>query len=272
MVKSRLDQIIKDAIDDLSEHGFDDEQRLADWERRIREAINLQWSQQEQLNQQFRDHMRAIFDRLVGRGTILKAHPGVERYTLTYVASRLHSELDRRIMASAQLIKLNRVEAIEKTLRRFSGWATSIPAGGSEQVDRRAMRREISQPIAKLPFVERRVLIDQGHKLNASISAVLAHDAGAIAATWFSHWRQKGYDYREDHRERDGHIYLIRDSWAHKAGLVKVGKYGYIDDITQPAEEPFCRCKWVYVYHLRNMPDELITMKGREALKRVRAA
>jgi hypothetical protein len=144
--------------------------------------------------------------------------------------------------------------------------------GGAAEVDRRKLKAEIARPMRQLPFIERRVLIDQGHKLNASISAVIASDNGAIAAKWFSHWRQANYDYREDHRDRDNHVYLVRNSWAHKAGLVKVGADGYSDDMTQPAEEPFCRCKWVYIYNLRFLPDEMLTAKGRDQLKKVKAA
>ena len=159
---------------------------------------------------------------------------------------------------------------IAKTLRRFSGWATSIPKGGSDEIDKRKLREEVVKPLRNLPFVERRVLIDQGHKLTSSISATLAHDGGAIAARWFSHWRQTGYNFREDHRERDGHIYLVRNSWAHKAGFVKAGPDGFSDEMTQPAEEPFCRCKFVYLYHLKQLPPTMITKKGAEAFSKAK--
>lgn len=272
MPRQTLDQIISEAISDFEEHGFDSAERLTEWERRIREAIALTMAHQEAMSKQFRDQLRNVFDRLVHRGDVLRAHPGVERYKLQNVAARLHSELERRIMASAQLIKINREEAIQKTIKRFSGWASSVPKGGAADLDKRKLKQELSSPISRLPFVERRVLIDQGHKLNSSISSVLAHDAGAIAAKWLSHWKQAGYDYREDHKSRDGLVYLARDSWARKEGLVKVGPEGYMDDITQPAEEPFCRCKWVYIYHLRSLPEEMLTAKGKEALKKARAA
>ena len=126
--------------------------------------------------------------------------------------------------------------------------------------------------VASTEIIERRVLTDQGHKLNAALSDVLAKNSGAIAATWHSHWRQAGYDYRPDHKDRDGKFYLIRDSWAHKAGLVKAGSAGFFDDITQPGEEVYCRCTAVYVTALRGLPPEMLTEKGKAELDRVRAA
>ena len=265
-------EILQAAIDDFEEHGFDDEERLIKWTTLLREAIQLQVRSAASLEQQVKDHLQSIYDRVVQRGSVIRMHQGVDRFTLQRIKPRLHAELTRRIMASASLIKLNRVQMVEKTLQRFSGWATSQPVGGSALIDRRKLKEEISQPIRKLPFVERRLLIDQGHKLNSSISAVVASDGGAIAARWFSHYRESGYDYREDHRDRDGKIFLLRGTWATKAGYVKPGKAGWADEVTQPAEEVYCRCRWTYQYHLRQLPDDMLTEKGREALAKVRAA
>lgn len=267
-----IDEILAEAIADFEEHGFDSEERLAKWERLIREALYTQMRSQAELDRMLREHLQAVYARLIQKGRVLSKHPGVSKFTLANIAPRLHSELSRRILASAQLIKLNRENMINKTMQRFSGWASSVPKGGTENVDKRKLKQEISKPLKSLPFVERRVLIDQGHKLTSSINAVVAHDSGAIAARWFSHWRQSGYNYRDDHKERDGHVYLIRDSWATKAGLVKVGKFGWADEITQPGEEVFCRCSWTYIYALRKLPEEMLTAKGKEALKQSRAA
>ncbi len=267
-----LQEILTEAIADFEEHGFDDEERLLRWEALIREALNIHARSQASMETMLREQLKAVFDRMVKRGGAIKNHPGVGRFTLSNLQTRLHAELQRRILASAQLIRLNRDEMIQKTLRRFSGWATSVPKGGSEQIDKMKLKKELSDPLRKLPFVQRRVLIDQGHKLNASVNAVIAADGGAIAARWSSHWRQAGYNYREDHKERDGHVYLVRGSWAHKAGLVKPGDVGYTDDVTQPGEEVFCRCSFIYLYHLRQLPENMLTVKGKEALSKARAA
>jgi hypothetical protein len=101
---------------------------------------------------------------------------------------------------------------------------------------------------------------------------VVARGNGAIAGIWHSHWRRPGYDYREDHKERDERVYLIRGSWAHEQGLVKPGKVGYLDDITQPGQEPFCSCYVQYISALSKLPDEMLTKSGQQFLTKARAA
>ena len=267
-----ISEVMSAAIRDFEEHGFDSDERLRFWETKIREAMADSLKSAADLDRQFKAHMKAIFDRLIQNGKVLQSHPGVSRFTLARIAPRLHDELTRRIMVGVNLIKLNKEEATAGTLKRFSGWASSVPAGGSENVDKKKVKEDISKSLSSLPYVQRRLLTDQGHKLNASISAVVAIDAGAIAARWLSHFRQPGYDYRVDHKERDGLVYLMRDTWATKQGFVKVGAAGWSDEITQPAEEVYCRCRWTYLYHLRQLPDDMLTVKGRAALKEAQSA
>ena len=163
---------------------------------------------------------------------------------------------------------LNRQAMIDKTAQRFTGWASSIPPGGSEAVGTRETVGEIRKALGQLPFEERRVMIDQGHKLVGDINNIVAVAGGAIALTWHSHWRQAGYNYREDHKERDGHTYAIRGNWALDKGLMKRGPDGYSDEITSPGEEVLCRCSAQYLYNLRDLPDDMVTVAGRATIKR----
>lgn len=206
------------------------------------------------------------------RERALKRHIGVSRFTLNYLEPKLRAELDRRIMASANLIKLNRTQAIDKTLQRFSGWATSIPPVSEISAGLSASSRSgvlaTSQSIAKsarqIDFEQRRVMIDQSHKLVANIDNIIATHGGAIAAVWHSHWRQPNYQYREPHKDRDLNVYAIRGNWALKKGFMARGEAGYLDDITQPGEEVFCRCYLTYIYNVRSLPDAMKTDKWRK--------
>lgn len=262
--------VLTRAINDIAEHGYTSAERVAYWTNEIRRAAERSMKTSAQMEEMLRSALHATYTKMIEKGGALRHHPGVARFTLERIKPLLRGELDRRIMASASLIKLNREEAIEKTLRRFQGWSTSIPAGGSAEPDKREAKESIRKSVAGLPFVERRVLIDQGRKLGAAVNATIAEGGNAIAAQWNSRWRQPGYDYREDHKERDGHIYLLRGSWAQKQGLIKPEPAGYLDDITQPAEEVFCRCSATYLYNLRQLPDDMLTVKGRTELERVR--
>ncbi len=255
-------QTIKAAIADIEAHGFDSQQRIDGWMERIEQAAREALMPESAVQNALSQTLSTIYKRAMERGGIVKLHPGLSRFKIDQLRPRARTELDRRIMASAQLIKLNRQQAIAKTLQRFSGWATSIPAGGSDVAD----KPDLKKALKSLTYEERRVAIDQGHKLLAAINDVVAKDGGAIAAEWHSHFRQPGYDARPDHKERDGGIYLIRGNWAQEKGLVKVGTAGYTDDITQPAEEPFCRCNYRYIYSIRGLPDDMLTAKGRATL------
>jgi hypothetical protein len=97
----------------------------------------------------------------------------------------------------------------------------------------------------------------------------VAQDGGAIAGRWRSHYRQVGYNYRVDHKERDGLVYAIRGNWAIDKGLMNKG-VGYTDEITAAGEEVFCRCQMIYIYGLGKLPNDMLTSKGESELKRVR--
>jgi len=256
-------EVLTAAINDFIEFGFDSEQRLERWVAELRAAAIRSLKPESELKRDIEKALEATFHRLVNKASVLQKHPTVSRFDLQRIKPKLRAELDRRIMASANLIKLNRAESIDKTLRRFQGWATSIPIGGSKTQDRVKEKQHIKKELYKSHFEERRVIIDQNHKLTAAINDIVAMDNGAIAAEWHSHWRQPHYNYRKDHKERDMNVYLIRGSWADRDGLVK-GPYS--DSITQPGEEPFCRCNFKYIYALRRVPEDMLTAKGKRAI------
>ena len=259
------------AINDVVAHGYDSQKRIDEWVSRIRKAAKAGLVSERRMQESLRKTLTDIYRRMVEKGGVWKFQSGVaNRFTKANLKPRLRAELDRRIAASANLITLNREEMVDKTLRRFQGWATSIPKGGSKVPQMRDTKNQVFKAMSQLPFEERRVLIDQGHKLASAISDIVALDEGAIAARWHSNWRQKNYNYRVDHKERDDKIYLVRNSWAQKKGLVKPGLAGYTDQITMPGEEVFCRCNYVYIYHLRDLPADMVTEKGRAELDRVR--
>lgn len=260
------------AIGEILTTGYVSSQQIADWVRRLREAAIRTLTPPHILQSALNDTMRAIYRSKIERGAILKFHPDVPRFMLASVAPKLHAELDRRIVASADLIKVNRAEAVEKTLHRFAGWATSIPVGGSDITGRAEMKAEIRKPLASLPYRERLVITDQGHKFVANLNNILAQEAGALAVVWRSHWRQTHYNYRVDHKERDGRVYMLRDNWARERGLVKPGEAGYYDQITAVGQEVNCRCWAMYVYSLARLPDEMLTERGREELAKMRMA
>lgn len=261
-------EVITEAINDIVEHGFDTQKRVDDWMMKIKQAALDSLIPQQRMEEAIAAAMQNIYKRQVINGGLLKNNPGISRFKLEMLKPKLRNELDRRIMANAQIIKLNREQAIQTTLRRFAGWSTSIPAGGSDVIDKSETKKSIRKSLASLPFEERRVAIDQGHKFLAALNGVVATHSGAIAAVWHSRWRNPGYRYRKDHKERDERVYAIRGNWAMEKGLMRSGPAGYTDEITQPGEEVFCSCQYVYVYNLTSLPEEMLTEKGKREIEK----
>ncbi len=230
-------EVVTAAVADLATHGYDSQARVDDWSRRLREAATRDLVPEGDLHRLLRAQLGQAYERLVERGGALRQHPGLPRFTLERVKPRLRAELDRRIAASANLIRLNRQQAIEDTLQRFQGWATSIPPGGSDAIRKNPVKSDVRKALASLPFRERRVAVDQGHKLLSNLSNILATDGGAIAGVWHQHYTNNP---RHAHKLRNNKVYLIRGNWAHERGLVKPGPVGYTDEITAPGEEVFC--------------------------------
>ena len=256
----------------MSLHGFDDISRLNGWLRKLRIAAMSYAPSNAEIDGQIRSALSATFERAITPARLQKTHPTLHRFGLEQIKPHLRAELDRRILASAQLIKLNRDQAIEKTLQRFQGWATSLPAGGSDVVDKTEVKADIAKPIRGSSFEVRRVQIDQGHKLISAVNSIIAEQTGAIAAVWRSHGRHdKHYDARPEHLARDGKVYALRDNWAMQRGLMRKGD-GYTDEQTQPGEEPYCRCWYVYLHNLRDLPAQMLTAKGRFALEETKVA
>lgn len=270
--RNHFHQTLTDAINDIIVAGYNSIERVESWLKKIREAAVESLTPPSVLQDALAATLRAIYRSKVERGSILQFHPSLPRFTLEQVKPKLRAELDRRIMTSVGLIRLNREKMVSDTVQRLAGFLTSIPPGGSDAVNRAEVKEAIRKPLGSLPFLERRVIVDQSHKLVANLNNILAEDSGAIALMWRSHWRQRNYDYREDHKERDGRVYLIRDSWAQQQGLVRANDNGYYDEITAVGEEVYCRCFAVYIYSLGRLPDNMLTVKGREELARVKLA
>lgn len=259
------------AIKDFEEHGFDSVERLAYWTDLIRKSAVDSLVSESTLNETLNRTLGGIYKRMIDDGQIVKAHPGIARFTIDRLKPKLRNELDRRMMVSRSLIKLNREQMVEKTVQRFAGWASSVPAGGSRAVDVKETKESLRKALTSLPFEERRCVIDQSAKFVSSLNDIIATDGGAIAGRWHSQWRRPGYQARVDHKERDHKVYAIRGNWALEKGLMKAGPNGYADQITMPGEEVFCSCSYQYLYTLRDLPDDMVTAKGRESLNDARA-
>lgn len=264
-------EVLTAAINDLLEHGFDSSWRVEDWVRKLEAAARAGLVPEGVLTREVRDVLARTYRQTVEGGLLLKRHPQVSAYTIDRMKPKLRAELDRRILASSSLIKLNREQSIQQTLQRFAGWATSIPIGGTEAEGRAEVKESVKRGIAGLSFVERRCIVDQGHKLVSSLSEIVALDQGAIAAIWRHVMEGGGYQARPVHVKLNGTVFVVRGNWAMKKGLMKLAGRKYTDEVESPGMPVSCRCWYSWLYNLRDLPPEMITRKGEEALIEVRA-
>ena len=114
--KTRFRTILLEALNHFAEHGYTSELDLHEWLLRLHAALERELPTDTQTRKELSAALDAVFKRDVVRGGVQKRVPGVSRYTLDRIAPSLRAELDRRIFAGVELIKLNKKAATEKTL------------------------------------------------------------------------------------------------------------------------------------------------------------
>lgn len=257
-------ELLTAAINDLAATGYTSAERIAGWIERLRNAAERELGPDWQIDVDVRQGFTSLFERFVDGVKLPEYVEGIGRFTKAMIKPKLYAELDRRILAAANLIKRNKREAVAQTLRRFEGWSTSIPPGGDDTIDRRETKAMLGKELRDYKYQRRFVNTDQGHKLVANVAALVAEEAGAIAGIWNSHGaHDPSYAARKEHLARDGKIYLIRGSWAQRDGLVKP-VHGYVDNIDSPAQLPNCRCWMTYLTSPRKLPDAYLTKRGQD--------
>ncbi len=272
---NQFTRITREAVKYFLKNGYSSREELERWQSIIRSAAEGETA--DDYSSLVSRRLTQSYEMQVDKAAALKRHQGISRFTIQHIEPKLRTELDRRILASVDLIKLNRSKAIDTTLSRFSGWASSIPSADTIaltgiQGTMLETAKHIQKSAEQMDYEARRVMIDQNHKLISNIDNVIATSNNAIAVIWHSHWRRPGYQYRVDHKERDLHFYLLRGNWAQKNGYVKPGKAGYLDEVDQFGEKPFCSCYGEYIYNLRGIPEDMLTQKGRKFMESMKAA
>lgn len=266
---SKLSELLTAAIRHFGAHGYVHPHEVEHWSNLIEEAADDPEALAREKHR-LRIRLEGAFRRAFSRGSLMRRHPKIETWAASRLAPEARAELERRIYAASDLIRLNRKEAVAKTLQRFKGWVTSVPPGGLPDTEVKPVKRDLSKAALDTRFIARRVAVDQTDKMLANVNDIIATGAGAIAGTWDATWEIER-KHRPEHAARDGLIYVIRGSWADEQGLIKHPN-GFTDEHDMPAWLINCRCDYIYLYRLEDLPDEMLTPKGREALARSRAA
>lgn len=258
--------VLTEAVADLRKYGFDSKARLQRWVRELRRAADRQTGDEASLEHELKRALKKIYTKQVTHGALSRAH-GIPAYTVKKLSPTLQRELSRRILAATDLITLNRHRSVEQTLQRFSGWATAQTPGSVSPEKIRAIKADIAKSIRQQPFEKRRVIIDQTAKLNSNLNYLTATNNKAIAVEWDANARRPHYNHRKEHLARDGKVFVLKEGWAYQEGFITKGAALY-EEVDGFGVAPFCQCRGRYLYHLDQLPDELLSTKARTALEK----
>jgi len=262
--RQSLQDLLREMIADVSAKGYVSEAQMEGWTDRIRAATEAALGRPAEAREETRDRLRLLFDRFLTRG-VFRRVDGINRFDVSMLAPTLRAELDRRVFAAADLIVVDRDEAVRRTVNRVRGWISSVPPGGTDVLSKVDLRAKLSKGVADHKYHKRFVDTDQGHKLIANVAELVAVGSGAIGGVWHDHGEHdKSYDARKEHLVRSGEFFLIRGSWADEQGLISHrGPIRFYDEVDPVGMKPNCRCWLRYVTSPRRLPPEALTSKGR---------
>jgi hypothetical protein len=258
---SLVKDTLKAAMLDIALHGFDPTNRAKDWQYWLLYALLKSTPKPKA-----KDKITNTFVKETQYSKLKKNHKYLKEAELNRISYKFHDELANRIKIAEDIVDLHIKSTHDDIIRRFIGWASSIPSKGTDGniLDKRKVEASILKPESDLKRKETLVIEDQKRKMITNINDTVAKDTGAIGATWHSNFRQAGYNFRPEHKERDisGKVFIIADNWAEKEGLL--AKY---KKETEPGEEPNCKCHYKkYIYKLNEFPPEMLTKKGLELI------
>ena len=128
-MKETFRKLLMEGLRKFATEGYRSELELQEWVARLHLALEREIPSDEESNRMLATVLGSAYARELKSG-IFKRVPGVSQYMLDRVAPYLRAELDKRIFASADLIRLRKRAVIDTTLQRFSGWVSSVPPEG----------------------------------------------------------------------------------------------------------------------------------------------
>ena len=243
------------------------------------------------LTPDLRREYKQVYYKFVNGG-YKQTHPHIQAYKITDLKPDYRKAVQNSVDNSLALIKTQNAEFMAQMQARFRNWAT-IPSseirGDSANPER--MKAYLKNEVLKLPEAQKGlaahqhfIIVDQTRKLIANMDEITAKQGQAIGFIW--HNRRDGRVvgrpggmYPEatkmhgDHWEREGKLYLIKDSWAiSRKMLKKVPGVEYDTDLSdgKPGIPIGCRCWAEYIYAIEMIPEkyrDCITEKGMEYMK-----
>lgn len=156
----------------------------------------------------------------------------------------------------------------------LASFLVAVPVGGTTDKAIKSQITEIKRGFRSLCDWDRLFCVYKRTSLVAAVEEIFALERQPIAAIWHYNTVDEDSDApRNDHRRLDRHIYAVRGNWAIKGGLMRVGQFGYVDDISMPPQQEIgCTCEYEWLYSIRELPGDMLTDEGRREHQRVSKA
>lgn len=207
--------------------------------------------------------------------------PIIKAYNYNQLKPKLKKELEKATIEALSRVKTNDIAFLNKVKDNLLGYVSNAKVKRTKGAYYDAvLPRKYNQAWHDM------VVRDQTHKLISNLTYITAIENSAIGFVW-KHRHDirvvgnpqglypKGNHMHNNHWERDGRLYLFRDSQAVKNGYINKNdsKVEWADEIEDGiAGQPInCRCTMRIIFRLYEIPKEyesIISKKGWETIKR----
>lgn len=202
---------------------------------------------------------------------------GLKGWRLHRLRDKLRKALRERITTSLLLIKTQNESQMKKLSSRFLGWLTT------PKENRKSAREtmQASKLVKKNDKHFRMILGDQTRKLLNNFDNIVAEEYKALGFFWKTRRddrvvgkpggkNPKPSELHGDHYSRQDKFYFFHKNWAIEKGLIntKHKDFAWADfDDGMPGQPINCRCYAYNIYELEDVPESLLTEKGKKYLE-----
>lgn len=236
------------------------------------------------VNKEVRGELKKKYNQFVKRG-VFQVSPNIQKYKIEDLKPDYKKELAKRAQVCLSYITTQDKQTVEEIKNRVLNFAAAPHIAKDlnelEYDFFNDVLPEKTNKNYKSDKWQKMIIRDQQHKLVSNMTYITAMKNNAIGFIWRNRkdirvvgnpegMYPNGNEMHNNHWQREGRLYLFRDSKAIRQGLIKKTKnIQYADEIEDgiPGIPINCRCTMRLIYRLYEIPAEyknIITKKGLE--------
>jgi hypothetical protein len=146
--------------------------------------------------------------------------------------------------------------------QELTAFLAGIPAGGTKTALVRSHVNPLKRTLNDLVQWDADMHRLQSMSVVSEVDDFLRPSGGdALAMSW--HYAPSSC-LVPSHKALDGRVYVVRDTWAIKKGLVHAGPNGFTDETRKFRREIGCMCSSTWLFYALSLPEEVLTPEGIE--------